>query len=153
MTAVNPGPASTSNSNTVAAITPVNAGGSSPQEQNQLRLLGAVKGINCAIAGDNVTRVLNSARWAPTAVAVVSSLGATQTPTTAYMGVWSGAGQTGVTVLASAVLTNPTLVQMQYAAAANTTSVTTDQYLYVNIGSTTANGVIDVLVYGYDLST
>jgi hypothetical protein len=150
---VNPGPASTSTPNTMPANVAANASGLPfPQEQNQIRLLGAVKGVNCAIAGDNQTRIINAARWVPTAVIVASSLGQTQTPTTAYLGVFTQPAGAAYTVLANAVLTNVSLVQMQYAAAANTTSVTTDQNIYVNVGTTTATGLVDVMIYGYDLS-
>ena len=38
-----------------------------------------------------------------------------------------------------------------YTAAANTTTMTVDTQLYLNVGTTTAAGLVDVLVYGYDL--
>jgi hypothetical protein len=154
MANVNPGPATTSTPNSAAALANTPASGLPfPVSQNGLRLLAAVKGVNCAVAGDNQTRIINSARWQAASVWVMSSLGQTQTPTTAYLGVFTQPATAAFTVLANAVLTNVTLVQSQYAASANTTGVTTDQNIYVNVGTTTAAGLVDVLIYGYDFST
>lgn len=154
MPSVNPGPASTSTPNSMAALGAANASGLPVgQATNAIRLLASVKGVNCAVAGDNQTRIINAGRWVPTAVIVCSSLGQTQTPTTAYLGVFTQPAGAAYTVLANAVLTNVSLIQMQYAAAANTTSITTDQNIYVNVGTTTAAGLVDVMVYGYDVST
>ena len=154
MTSVNPGPASTSTPNTVAGITPVNSqSGSSPQLANGLRLLAAAKGVSCAQAGDAaVVPILNSSRWVPESVVILSSLGQTQTPATAYVGVFTKPAGAAYTVLANAVLTSLSATLLKYAASANTTSMTTDQNIYVNVGTTTAAGNVDVLVYGYDCS-
>ena len=154
MTSVNPGPASTSTPNTVAGITPVNSqSGSSPQLANGLRLLAAAKGVSCAQAGDAaVVPILNSSRWVPESVVIISSLGQTQTPATAYVGVFTKPAGAAYTVLANAVLTSLSATLLKYAASANTTSMTTDQNIYVNVGTTTAAGNVDVLVYGYDCS-
>lgn len=155
MANVNAGPATTGTSNTVAAITPVNSvSNSNPQEQNQIRLLAAAKSVNCAAAGDAaVVKVINSARWVPTSVSVISSSGQTQTPATAYVGVFTNAAAAAYTVLAATVMTGLTATVLVYTAAANTTTMTTDQNIYINVGTTTAAGSVDVLVYGYDFST
>ena len=156
MPSVNPGPASTSNSNSVAALSVAQGGGQPfPQEQNQIRLLAAAKGVDCSLAGDRaVTKIINSQRWAATAVQIVGTVGATQTPTAAYLGVCTSPNKgAAFTILANAVMTNVSAVQLQYAASANTTNVTTDQTVYINVGTTTASGTVDVLVYGYDMTT
>jgi hypothetical protein len=155
MPSVNPGPASTSNANSVAALSEAAGGGQAwPQEQNQIRLLAAAKSVDCSGSGDRVsTKIINSQRWVPTAVAMVATQGATQTPTAAFVGAFTNPGAAAYTILAVTVLTNLTSTQMVYTAAANTTSVTTDQTIYINVGTTTAAGLVDVLIYGYDLTT
>lgn len=155
MANVNPGPAITSNPNSTAELAPVQTQQIPfPQGQNGIRLLAAAKGVNCAVSGDvAVTTVINAVRWIPTAVIVASQAGQTQTPATAYLGVFTAPAQAAYTVLANAVLTSLAAAAIKYAAAANTTGITTDQNIYVNVGTTTASGIVDVLVYGYDLST
>ena len=155
MANVNPGPAVTSTPNTVAEVTPVNTQNNPlPQGQNGLRLLAAAKGVNCAIAGDvAVTQVINATRWVPASVWIASQAGQTQTPATAYLGVFTKPAAAAYTVLANAVLTSLAAASVKYAASANTTGITTDQNIYINVGTTTAAGIVDVLIYGYDLTT
>lgn len=155
MPSVNPGPASTSTPNTVAGLAPVNTqAGSNPILQNGVRLLAAAKGVNCAVAGDAaVIPVVNSSRWVPQYIVIASSAGQTQTPATAYVGVFTSPNKAAYTVLANAVLTSLSATLIKYSASANTTSATTDQNIYVNVGTTTAAGSVDVLVYGWDIST
>lgn len=155
MANVNPGPAVTSNANTVAEVTPVNTQNNPfPQGQNGLRLLAAAKAVNCAVAGDvAVTQVINATRWVPASVFVVSQAGQTQTPAAAYLGVFTKPAAAAYTVLANAVLTSLSATAVKYAAAANTTGITSDQNIYINVGTTTAAGVVDVLIYGYDVTT
>lgn len=155
MANVNPGPAVTSTPNTVAEVIPVNtqnnpfvAGANAP------RLLAAAKGVNCASAGDvAVTQVINASRWVATSVVVVSQLGQTQTPVTAFLGVFTQPAKAAYTVLANAVLTSLSATAIKYSASANTTGCTTDQNIYINVGTTTAAGIVDVLVYGNDITT
>ena len=155
MTSINPGPASVSTPNTVAGMAPVNTQtGSNPILANGVRLLAAAKGVNCAVAGDAaVVPVVNSARWVPQYVVIASSAGQTQTPAAAYVGVFTKPAAAAYTVLANAVLTSLSATLVKYSASANTTSATTDQNIYVNVGTTTAAGNVDVLVYGWDIST
>ena len=154
MTTLNNTPAATSTLNTVAAITPVNTQNNPlVQEQNQVRLLAAAKGVSCIALGDAVqTKIINSARWVATQIDVISTLGATQTPTSSYIGVYTGASATGFTIATAGILTNVTLVQLVSLTANNTTGVTTDQNVYINVATATGNGAVDVLVWGYDLS-
>jgi len=155
MPSVNPGPATTVNSNSVAALSEALGGGQPwPQEQNQIRLLAAAKGVDCSVSGDRVaTKIINSQRWVPTSVTMIASAGATQTPTAAFVGAFTAPSAAAYTILAVTVLTNLTATQLVYTAAANTTGITTDQTVYINVGTTTASGLCDVLIYGYDLST
>lgn len=156
MPAVNPGPATTGTANSVATFTPVNSlSNSGPQEQNQLRLLAFAKSVDCSVAGDSQTcKVLNSARYSVQSVLFVKSVSAaTQTPATAGMAIYTGAGATGYNIYASAVMTGLAAQTMVYFAAANTTTLTTDQTVYFRVGTTTAAGLVDVMVYGYDVST
>lgn len=155
MANVNPGPAVTSTPNTDAVFTPSNSlNNPFPQGANGLRLLAAAKSVNCANAGDvAVTSVINATRWIPTAIIVASQAGQTQTPAAAYLGVFTAPAAAAYTVLANAVLTSLAAASIKYAAATNTTGITTDQNIYINVGTTTAAGVVDVLIYGYDLTT
>jgi len=154
MPSVNPGPATTSTSNTEAALAPSNTGNNPlPQESNQIRLLAKLSSVDISGTGDRAyTKVINSSRWVPTSVTVVSSAGATQTPATAYVGVFTNPAAAAYTVLATTVLTGLSATVLVYTASANTTTMTTDQNIYVNVNTTTASGPVDVLVYGYDLS-
>lgn len=154
MPSVNPGPATTATPNTLGTLAPVNTQNiPGPMFQNGMRLLAFAKSVSCAQAGDAaVTSVINSTRWVPQSVVIVSSSGATQTPAAAYVGVFTKPASAAYTVLANAVLTSLSATLVKYAASANTTSATTDQNIYVNVGTTTANGPIDVYVYGWDVS-
>ena len=154
MPSVNPGPATTGNPNSVAALSTAYGGGQAwPQEQNQIRLLAKLASVDVSGTGDRAsTKVINSARWVPTSVTVISSAGATQTPTTAYVGVFTNPAAAAYTILATTVLTGLSATVLVYTASANTTTMTTDQNIYVNVNTTTASGPVDVLVYGYDLS-
>jgi len=156
MPSVNPGPAVTSTLSTQATLgaTYTPSYEPWPQEQNQIRLLAKFAAVDTSLAGDRgYCRVINSVRWVPTSVTVVSTAGATQTPATAYVGVFTNPAAAAYTVLAATVLTGLTANVLVYTAAANTTTMTTDTQLFVNVGTTTAAGLVDVLVYGYDLSS
>ncbi len=155
MANVNPGPAVTSTANTVAEVTPVNTQNNPfVQGQNGLRLLAAAKGVNCAIAGDvAITQVINASRWVPASVWICSPAGQTQTPAAAYLGVYTKAATAAYTVLANTVMTSLSATAVKYNAAANTTGITSDQNIYINVGTTTAAGLVDVLVYGYDVTS
>lgn len=154
MANVNPGPASTSTPNTVAGLTPVNQQNNPvPVLTNGVRLLATARGVPTSVSGDAaVTTVINSTRWVPQYVVVANPTGATQTPAAAFVGVFTAAAQGAYTILANAVLTSMSATLVHYAASANTTSMTTDQNIYVNVGTTTAAGAVDVYVYGWDLS-
>lgn len=154
MPSVNPGPATTTTANTEAALTPSNTGNNPlVQESNQIRLLAKLSSVDVSGTGDRAsTKVINASRWVPTSVTVISSAGATQTPATAFVGVFTNPAAAAYTVLATTVLTGLSATVLVYTASANTTTMTTDQSIYVNVNTTTASGPVDVLVYGYDLS-
>lgn len=151
---VNPGPASTSTPNTVAGVTPVNTlNNPVPQLTTAVRLLATARNVPTSVAGDAaVTQVINASRWVPQYVVIANPTGATSTPAAAYVGVFTNAAAAAYTVLANAVLTSLSATLVKYAASANTTSMTTDQNIYINVGTTTAAGAVDVYIYGWDLS-
>ena len=159
MSTVNPGPASSATTNSVAAVTPVNtAYDPSPQEQNQLRLLCALRGVSLATTGDvAIGRIRNSNKWVPSLVQAStanSPSGQTTAPVLAFVALYTGAGSTGYEVSANAVLTGLTSAVNLSLTVHSTTTFTTDQNLYLSCNTTTGGNTatIDVFVYGYDLS-
>jgi hypothetical protein len=152
----NPGPASANTPNYVVV------------PQNGLRLLAFAKAVSLATAGDTaMTMQTSTGNILPLYVITANSAqGTTVSVATATVGVYTGAGQTGTTILTTAALTSqstavyvksqaPTnATTMIYGNSPNTTNAsnTNSSIWYVNVGTTVAGGVIDVYVYGFDLT-
>jgi hypothetical protein len=154
---INPGPASTTNPNTVAVITPVNTVNTSAvQGSNGLRLLAAFRGVSLNGTGDAATvAIINAGTWAAATVIVTNGLvsGASATVAAASVGIFTGAGSTGTTVRTAGVLTGQTASTVVTVAAAASAAVTsTAQSLYLNVGTALANATVDIFVMGYDLT-
>ena len=138
----NPGPAVTS---TVNYQTPT-------MQQAQV-LVAFIKGLVVSAAGDTVipmTGAINT--FVPT---VVLTTNANVTMATATVGIYTGPGQTGTAVLTTAALTGQTTNAFAYVrnSTAVAAQVFTNGYtLYVNVGTTVAGGVVDLYLYGYNVS-
>jgi len=121
-----------------------------------LRLIASAQSVNLAIAGDTASIVLDVSKFVPTTIIITNGLnasGATTTIATATVGVYTGAGQTGSTILTTAALTSNT--GGPYVTATTTTNpntaISNPTNIYVNVGTTIA-ATCDVFVYGYDLT-
>jgi hypothetical protein len=153
----NLGPATTVTSNTVAALTPVNAPASSfPQAGSGLRILAAFRGVSLAGTGDAAqVAIVNATSWAAATVVVANGLvsGVSATVAAASVGIFTGAASTGTTVRTQGVLTGQTSTTVATVAAAASAAVaSTAQSLYLNVGTALANATVDIFVLGYDLS-
>lgn len=154
MPSVNPGPASTSNPNTVAGFIPVNTL-NKPVEvlTNALRLLAVARAVPLANTGDAaVMPVINSAAWSAATVVFANGLvsGVPTTVAAAGVGIFTGAASTGTTVRTQGVLTGQIANASIAAAAASAAVQSTAQNMFVNVGTALANATVDVFVYGYD---
>lgn len=154
MPTVNPGPASTSNPNTVAGFIPVNTL-NKPVEvlTNALRLLAVARAVPLSNTGDAaVVPVINSAAWSAATVVFANGLvsGVATTVAAAGIGIFTGAASTGTTVRTQGVLTGQIALASIAAAAASAAVQSTAQSMYINVGTALANATVDVFVYGYD---
>lgn len=121
-----------------------------------LRLIASAQSVNLAVAGDTAMVVLDVTKFVPTSIIITNgqnSSGATTTIATATLGVYTGPGQTGSTILTTAALTSNTggPYVTTSAATSTTTAISNPTNLYVNVGTTIA-ATCDVFVYGYDLT-
>ena len=121
-----------------------------------LRLIASAQSVNLAIAGDTAMTVLDVSKFVPVSILITNGLnssGATTTIATATVGVYTGTGATGSTVLTTAALTSNTggpYVTTSSATNAST-AISNPANMYVNVGTTIA-ATCDVFVYGYDLT-
>jgi hypothetical protein len=128
--------------------------------QQALRLIGVLKGVSLAAAGDTAFPVFNGTQnWVPTSVITSNMIntltGATIDAHLSTLGVYTAPAAVGTTVLTTAALTSQvssTYVKIQAATNAATAIVNAGQLLYANVVTTTANAQCDLFVYGYDLS-
>ena len=136
----NPGPATTISANT-----------QNVSSQQALRVIGYVKGLSVAAAGDTPMKIIMSANFVPTTVVTVN---ANVTMATATVGIYTAPAQGGTAVLTTAALTGQTTSTFAYvrAATAAAAQVTAGTQLYVNVGTTVATGTVDIYLYGYDVS-
>jgi len=121
-----------------------------------LRLIASAQSVNLAAAGDTAMFVLDISKFVPTSIIITNGLnssGATTTIATATVGVYTGPGQTGSTILTTAALTSNTGGPYVTTSAATslTTAISNPTNIYVNVGTTIA-ATCDVFVYGYDLT-
>lgn len=140
----NPGPSTTVTPNYV--IDP----------QNAYRLIAWAKGVNLGAAGDTLMNsVTSGGNILPYQILTANSAQGTQVNVaTATVGIYSAPAQGGTTVLTTAALTSQTTgtYTKQQAATNPNTMIQGATSLYVNVGTTVAGGLVDVYVYGYDLS-
>lgn len=139
----NPGPASVQ--------TPNYTGVSS---QQALVLIGVLKGLSVAAAGDTPIPVQSGiTNFVPTVVVTVN---ANVTMATATVGIYTAPAQGGTAVLTTAALTGQTTTTFAYVraatAAAAQVTIGTATPLYANVGTTVATGTVDLYVYGYNVS-
>lgn len=121
-------------------------------QQNAYRLVAFAKSVNLAAAGDTPMTVITPNDFVPATIVTVNSPGSAADVHTATVGVYTQPAQGGSTVHATAALTGQTSATFAYVRAtsvANAIIGTTT--LYVNVGTTIASGLTDVLVYGYDV--
>lgn len=139
----NPGPATT-----VTTNYPVIS------SQQALVLIGVVKGLSVAAAGDTVMQVQSGiTAFVPT---VVVNTNANVTQATATVGIYTQPAQQGTAVLTTAALTGVTTNAFAYVraatAAAAQVSVPSGGSLYVNVGTTVAGATNDIYIFGYNVS-
>lgn len=138
----NPGPATTVTANYVGV------------PQNAIRLIGFVKGLSVAAAGDTKLNMLTAtSSFLPLYVVTANSSG-TADISSATVGVYTGAAQTGTTVFTTAACTGQTTQPFVYVRTPTNaaTAIANAGQLYANVGTTVAGGVCDLYVYGIDLS-
>ena len=158
MPTVNPGPAITSNPNSIAELVPVNTQVSSgfPIGANALRLIACGRAVPLSGTGDVLLMgVQNASSWAPVSVAFTNGLvnGVSATIAAVNLGLFTGAAATGTTIRTAGVLTGQTSSTVFTTAAAATTAVTQSaQGVYVNVTAALAGATCDIFVYGYDVS-
>ncbi len=159
MANVNPGPAVTSNQNSVAVTTPVNSGlpnfNASPQGTNGLRLIAAARGMSVAVTGDAaVLYPINSTSYSVLYVIVTNAQvsGASGSIATSQFGVFTAAAAGGTAVVANAANTSNTSSTVVNQRTVASTAVIAGGPLYVNVGTALANGTCDVFIYGFDLT-
>lgn len=156
MPSVNLGPAALVTQQSVAVVTPQNANSNpSPQGQGALRLLAVGRGVILGTGDIAVLPILNSNSWVPATVAFTNGLvsGASASVAAANLGIFTGPAGTGNTIRTAGVLTGQTTAPVFTAAASPAAAVAqTAQNLYVTATVGVANGVVDIFVYGYDLS-
>ena len=121
-----------------------------------LRLIASAQSVNLSAAGDTAMSILNVSKFVPVSVLITNGLnssGATTTIATATVGVYTGTGQTGSTVLTTAALTSNTGGPYVTTSPATNvaTAISNPSTIYVNVGTTIA-ATCDVFVYGYDLT-
>lgn len=139
----NPGPAST--------ITPNYIG----VPQNALRILGFLKNLNLATAGDTAFPCFTaSGLLLPTRIVTANSSGTVINIAAATVGVYTSPSQGGSTILTTAALASQTTaVYVKDQAATNpTTAIAGVTTFYANVGTVVAGGQCDLYIYGYDLS-
>lgn len=139
----NPGAATTVTTN----YTPIN-------NQQALVLIGVVKGLSVAAAGDTVMSIQGPITdFVPT---IVVTTNANVTMATATVGIYTAAAQGGTAVLTTAALTGETTNAFAYVRAATAVAarvtVAAGAVLYVNVGVTVATGTVDIYLYGYNAS-
>lgn len=136
----NPGPASSSFGNFVI------------DQQNAYRLIAFAKNVPVSGAGDVAMNVITSSTYAAATVVTVNSPGSTANVAAATVGIYSAPAQGGSTVLTTGALTGQTTAAFAFVrAATNPSTIVSTPALYVNVGTTVAGGIVDVMLYGYDV--
>ena len=141
----NPGPATTVTTN----YQPVNSG-------QALVLIASIKGLPVSAAGDVAVPINGpTTNFVPTVVVTTNSSGSTVNIAAATVGIYTQPSQGGTAVLTTAALTGQTTNAFAYVRAATAVAaqvITSQPVLYVNIGTTVANGITDLYLYGYNVS-
>jgi hypothetical protein len=157
MANVNPGPATTGTSNSVAEMIAVNTQvNSNPAGSNAIRCLAVGRGLNVNTTGDiGVLPVNNASRW--NIQAVVASNMSVNAGTSVAIGLYTGALQVGTTIVSPVILSSLQAfggVTVAYRPTViNTTYAGTGTNIYVNCQTTAGTAcTLDVFIYGYDLS-
>ena len=157
MPTVNPGPAATSNANSMLTAEPVNTStNSNPQLTNAYRLLGVARGISLATTGDvAIIPIFNASSYAPALIVTSNGQvsGVAGSIATAALGVFTAAAAGGTAIKANAALTNNSAAGSSIALATSVVNLAfTNQTLYINVGTALANATVDLFLYGYDVS-
>jgi hypothetical protein len=157
MPSVNPGPAVTQTLQTVEVQTPVNTNiNPAVQGSNALRLLAVGKAVPLTGLGDIAALpVINASKWAPATVAFTNGLvnGVSATIAAESLGIFTAPAGAGNVIRTAGVLTGQTASTVFTNTASPAAAVAqTAQTLYVNATVAVAGGVVDIFVYGYDLS-
>jgi hypothetical protein len=157
MPSVNPGPASTSNANSVAVVTPVNTQqNSNPQGSNALRLLGVARGVSGNSTGDAaIMPIINAGSWLP--VNMVTSNGQVSgvagSIATLALGLFTAGAAGGTAIKSNAALGSNSAANSAIVTATTIANLgQTAQNIYINVGTALANSTVDVFLYGYDIS-
>ena len=136
----NPGPASVQTANYVSPA------------PNAYRLVAYGKSVPVSVAGDVPLQIITAGNFVPAIVVTCNSSGTTANIAAATVGVYTLPAQGGTTVHATAALTGQTTATFAYVRAASVANaMISAPQLYANIGTTVANGITDIYVYGYDV--
>lgn len=151
MPSVNPGPASTSNTNAVASLIPVNTQVSSvPTQINTLRCICETRAVSLTNTGDiAVMPIINCGTYAVFAILIGNAQGGSAA--TGNVTLNTGPNVTGTQFRAAGVLagvTGPLTVVSQ--AVTSTAVINTAQAMYLNSTVALAGVTVDVFVYGFD---
>ena len=141
----NLGPASSS----FPGYQPVNSG-------QALVLIASYKGLPVSAAGDFPMLPIGQINnFVATTVVTTNSTG-TVNVAAATVGIYTAVSQGGTAVLTTAALTGQTTNAFAYVRAATSVAaqviLPSEASLYVNIGTTVAGGVIDLYLYGYNVT-
>jgi hypothetical protein len=160
MANVNPGPATTSNPNSLLTLVPVNTQtNSNPLLSNATRILAEYRGVNFAVAGDYPMPVFNSQRFVPTTIwYAVNSATTTAASATfasaASIGVYTVTGGTGTAIVTA--VAGPTLgaalTSVTTGTVIQTTAITASIVYFRVATAVTTNCYFDVFLSGVDLT-
>lgn len=138
----NPGPASSAFGNFVL------------DQQNAYRLVAFAKNVSVSAAGDTPMNVITAGDFCPAVIVTTNSTGSAADIHLATVGVYTAVAQGGSTVHGTAALTGQTSATFVYVRATSVANAAVSApQLYVNVGTTVAGGITDVLVYGYDIQS
>jgi hypothetical protein len=151
MPSVNPGPATTSNANAVAAYVPVNTvTNSNPTLTNGLRLIAEARAMSLAGTGDAANMpIINCGTYIVEFIIVGNAVGGSAAAGNITLN--TGPAVTGTQFRAAGVLagvTGPTTGVAQTVTSGSV--INSAQSIYVNVSAAVAGVTVDVFVYGFD---
>lgn len=121
---------------------------------NGYRLLGFIQGLSVAAAQDVAFNVLGTSTFVPAVVVTCNSSGTAVDVSSATVGIYTAPGAGGSAVHATAALTGQTTATFAYVRASSVANARISAAtLYAHVVTTVAGGVVDLMLYGYDVQT